>query len=162
MRYLTTVWDEIQLKQEEVRAPAVLFSELSLPLRVIRDFANPETKRIVVDSAATYEEMKSFVQRFVADPKPRIDRYEGAEPIFDHFGIEAQIDANLGRKVWLKSGGYLIVDQSEALTAIDVNTAVTSASASSRTRSSGRISRQCGRSSTNCGSAISAASSSSI
>ena len=122
VRYLTTVWDEIQLKQEEVRAPAVLFSELSLPLRVIRDFANADTKRIVVDSAATYEEMKSFVQRFVADPKPRIDHYEGKEPIFDHFGIEAQIDANLGRKVWLKSGGYLIVDQSEALTAIDVNT----------------------------------------
>jgi ribonuclease G len=122
VRYLTTVWDEIQLKQEEVRAPAVLFSELSLPLRVIRDFANLETKRIVVDSAATYEEMKSFVQRFVADPKPRIEHYESAAPIFDHFGIESQIDANLGRKVWLKSGGYLIVDQSEALTAIDVNT----------------------------------------
>jgi ribonuclease G len=122
VRYLTTVWDEIQLKQEEVRAPAVLFSELSLPLRVIRDFANADTKRIVVDSAATYEEMKSFVQRFVADPKPRIEHYDGTVPIFDHFGIEAQIDANLGRKVWLKSGGYLIVDQSEALTAIDVNT----------------------------------------
>jgi len=89
---------------------------------VIRDFANLETKRIVIDSAATYEEMKSFVQRFVADPKPRIEHYESAEPIFDHFGIESQIDANLGRKVWLKSGGYLIVDQSEALTAIDVNT----------------------------------------
>jgi len=89
---------------------------------VIRDFANQETKRIVVDSPVVYEEMKSFVQRFVADPKPRIDRYTGPKPVFDEFGIEAQIDANLGRKVWLKSGGYLIVDQSEALTAIDVNT----------------------------------------
>ncbi|HVP28853.1 MAG TPA: Rne/Rng family ribonuclease [Myxococcota bacterium] len=122
VRYLTAVWDEIQIKQDEVRAPAVLASELSLPLRVIRDFANQETKRIVVDSPKVYEEMKTFVSRFVADPKPRIEHYTGAKPVFDEFGIEAQIDANLGRKVWLKSGGYLIVDQSEALTAIDVNT----------------------------------------
>ncbi len=64
----------------------------------------------------------SFVSRFVADPKPKVELYRGALPIFDEFGIEAEIDANLGRKVWLKSGGYLIVDQSEALTAIDVNT----------------------------------------
>ena len=66
--------------------------------------------------------MTDFVSRFMADPRPRIELYTGAAPIFDHFGVEAQIDANLGRKVWLKSGGYLIVDQSEALTAIDVNT----------------------------------------
>jgi ribonuclease G len=58
----------------------------------------------------------------VADPKPRLEHYQGDVPLFDQFGLEAQIDANLGRKVWLKSGGYLIVDQSEALTAIDVNT----------------------------------------
>ena len=122
VKYLTAVWDEIQLKQEEVRAPGVLYSELSLPLRVIRDFSNSETKRIVVDSPAVYEEMKTFVSRFVADPKPRIEHYQDPLPIFDHFGVEAQIDSNLGRKVWLKSGGYLIVDQSEALTAIDVNT----------------------------------------
>jgi ribonuclease G len=122
VKYLTAVWDEIQLKQDEVRAPGVLYSELSLPIRVIRDFANGETKRIVVDSPVVYEEMKNFLSRFVADPKPRLDHYQGSVPIFDQFGIEAQIDANLGRKVWLKSGGYLIVDQSEALTAIDVNT----------------------------------------
>jgi len=122
VKYLTAVWDEIQIKQDEVSAPAVLYAEPSLPLRVIRDFTNIETKRIVVDSNETYDEMKRFVQRFVADPKPHIEHYRGAEPIFDHFGIEPQIDANLGRKVWLKSGGYLIVDQSEALTAIDVNT----------------------------------------
>ena len=122
VKYLTAVWDEIQLKQEEVRAPGVLYSELSLPLRVIRDFSNSETKRIVVDSPAVYEEMKTFISHFVADPKPRIEHYQDPLPIFDHFGVEAQIDSNLGRKVWLKSGGYLIVDQSEALTAIDVNT----------------------------------------
>ena len=122
VKYLTAVWDEIQLRQDEVSAPEILYAEPALPLRVIRDFTNIETKRLVVDSLETYETMKRFVQRFVADPKPHIEHYRGAEPIFDHFGIEPQIDANLGRKVWLKSGGYLIVDQSEALTAIDVNT----------------------------------------
>ncbi len=122
VRYLTSVWDEIQFKKEEVRAPAVLYSEPPLPLRVIRDFASDSTRRIVVDSGPVYEEMKSFVARFVADPKFRIERYRGEEPIFDHFNIESHIDGSLGRKVWLKSGGYLIIDQSEALTAIDVNT----------------------------------------
>ena len=122
VKYLTTVWDDIQIKKDRVRAPAVLYEEPALPLRVIRDFANSETRRIVVDSPAAYEEMKSFVDQFVADPKPRLEHYQGAVPLFDQFGCETQIDANLGRKVWLKSGGYLIVDQSEALTAIDVNT----------------------------------------
>ena len=122
VRYLTAVWDDVQIRKDQVRAPEALYREPSLPLRVIRDFANSETKRIVVDSPQAYEEMKSFVDRFVAPPRPRIKLYEDTEPIFDHYGTESQIDANLGRKVWLKSGGYLIIDQSEALTAIDVNT----------------------------------------
>jgi len=122
VRYLTSVWDDIELRQDEGRAPSTLYMEPSLPLRVIRDFTNAETRRIVVDSTQSYEEMKAFSERFVAEPRPRLEHYRGAEPIFDHFGIEAQIDASIGRKVWLKSGGYLIIDQSEALTAFDVNT----------------------------------------
>jgi ribonuclease G len=122
VRYLTTVWDDIQIRKDQVRAPSVLYHEPALPLRVIRDFATSETKRIVVDSEQAHGEMKDFVDRFVADPKPNLELYRGSAPVFDAFGIEAQIDSNLGRKVWLKSGGYLIMDQSEALTAIDVNT----------------------------------------
>jgi ribonuclease G len=122
VRYLTTVWDDIQIRKDQVRAPAVLYSEPALALRVIRDFANSDTKRIVIDSPSAHAEMQGFVDRFVADPKPRIELYQGRLPVFDEFGIEEQIDTNLGRKVWLKSGGYLIVDQSEALTAVDVNT----------------------------------------
>jgi ribonuclease G len=122
VRYLASVWEEIQLRKHEVAAPALLYSELSLPLRVIRDMANSKTRRIVVDDKKIYDEMKDFLSRFVAEPKPRLEHYHGALPIFDHFGIEARIDDNLGKKVWLKSGGYLVIDQSEALTAIDVNT----------------------------------------
>jgi ribonuclease G len=122
VRYLASVWDDIQIRKQEVRAPAALYRELSLPLRVLRDFANSRTRRIVVDDAETHRQMQDFLSRFVADPKPRLEHYQDGLPIFDHFGIESHIDANLGKKVWLKSGGYLIVDQSEALTAIDVNT----------------------------------------
>ncbi len=122
VRYLASVWDEVQLRKESLRAPAQLYSEPSLPLRVIRDMAHGRMRRIVIDDAKTHEKMVGFLDRFIADPKPRLEHYTGALPIFDHFGLEPQIDANLGKKVWLKSGGYLIVDQSEALTAIDVNT----------------------------------------
>ncbi len=121
VKYLASAWEDIQTRRS-ARAPMVLYAEPSLPLRVVRDVANTETKRIVVDSPRVFDEMMSFVSRFVADPKPNVELYRGTLPIFDEFGIEAEIDANLGRKVWLKSGGYLIVDQSEALTAIDVNT----------------------------------------
>jgi ribonuclease G len=122
VKYLTSVWDDIQLRKQTARAPNNLHTELSLPLRVIRDVANSQTKRIVVDDAQVYEEMKAFLTRFVADPKPNLEHYTGTMPSFDHFDIERSIDQNLGTKVWLKSGGHLVVDQSEALTAIDVNT----------------------------------------
>lgn len=122
VRYLTSVWDDIQTRKETARAPSTLFTELPLPLRVIRDVANSRTKRIVVDDEKVHEEMKSFLSRFVADPRPTLEHYRDAAPIFDSFNIEQCIDDNLGRKVWLKSGGHLVVDQSEALTAIDVNT----------------------------------------
>jgi ribonuclease G len=120
--YLSAVWEEIRAAQVNARAPATLYEELSLPLRAIRDFANGRTRRIVVDDPGVHEKMEHFLDRFVADPKPRLELYDGGVPLFDQEGLEPRIDENLGKKVWLKSGGYLIVDQSEALTAIDVNT----------------------------------------
>ncbi|MGH0036172.1 MAG: Rne/Rng family ribonuclease [Myxococcota bacterium] len=122
IRYLAAVWEEIRLGKEEADAPAILYSEPDLPLRVIRDFANSDTRRVVIDSPEVHANLTRFVERYVADPQPKIERYAGDAPIFDHFGLEQQIHGNLQRKVWLKSGGSLIIDQSEALTAIDVNT----------------------------------------
>jgi len=122
VRYLTSVWDDIQIRKEQVRAPARLYSELALPLRAIRDFANGQTRRLVIDDEVTYREMRGFLDRFVADPKPALEHYTGDLPLFDAHGIESKIDDNLGKKVFLKSGGHLVFDQSEALTAIDVNT----------------------------------------
>ena len=122
IKYLSEVWSDVQKKKNGAATPSVLYSEPRLPIRVIRDLASNETERIVVDNEEIYEEMKTFVDRFIADPKPKIEHYQGETPLFDKFGVEAQIDANLNRKVFMKSGGYLIIDQSEALTAIDVNT----------------------------------------
>jgi ribonuclease G len=122
IRYLNTVWQAILLADVENTAPCVLHAEPDLPLRIVRDAAGPDTKRIIVDQAETFETVKKFIDEFVAEPKPQVDRHEGLEPLFEKLGLEAQIHANLERKVWLKSGGSLIVDQCEALTAIDVNT----------------------------------------
>ena len=122
IRYLESVWNRIRKSEVGARAPQVLYSEPDLALRVIRDFASSDTKRIVIDSEDSFAALRGFVDEFVADPKPRIDHYTQSEPIFDHFNLERQIQANLERKVPLKSGGYLIIDQSEALTSIDVNT----------------------------------------
>ena len=122
IRYLATVWAAIQQRHAEQTAPAILYSEHDLPLRIVRDLAGHETKRIVSDNKEVYESIQSFVDRFVADPKPSVEQFEEGQPIFERFGLESQINANLERKVWLKSGGSLVIDKSEALTAIDVNT----------------------------------------
>ena len=121
--YLTDLWTEIQKRRESIRdVPALVYSEPPLHLRVLRDMASHETKMIVVDDPDAYEEMQAFVQRFMASPRPRITYYNHPRPMFDALKIENEIEEGLGRKVWLKSGGYLIFDQGEALTAVDVNT----------------------------------------
>jgi ribonuclease G len=122
IHYLNTVWQSIQRVHAEKPAPCVLHAEPDLALRIVRDAASPETKRIVVDDSHTFELLSKFIEEFVADPKPQVDHHTDLQPLFENMGLEAQIHANLERKVWLKSGGSLIVDQSEALTAIDVNT----------------------------------------
>jgi ribonuclease G len=122
VRYLSSVWEDIQSQRATATTPSNLYTELPLQLRVIRDFVSSKTKRITIDNREVYEQMNDFLSRFVAEPKPILEHYSGTTPIFDHFKIESTIDVNLGKKIWLKSGGYLIVDQSEALTAIDVNT----------------------------------------
>ena len=122
IKYLSKVWEEVQAGKQKASAPAVLYEEPRIPIRVIRDLASSDTKRIVVDNQAVFDEMTAFVDRFMAAPKPRIELHRDEVPIFEKHGVEAQIDSSLQRKVFMKSGGYLIIDQSEALTAIDVNT----------------------------------------
>jgi ribonuclease G len=119
--YLSNLWSEIQTRREASSAPALVHEEPYLHLRVLRDFVTHETKQIVIDNAEAYGTMQQFAQQFMAF-RPKLQHHKGEEPLFESQRIEAEIEEGIGRKVWLKSGGYLIIDQSEALTAIDVNT----------------------------------------
>ena len=121
--YLISRWNAVQKRTAEVdEVPALIYEEPPLHLRMLRDLVTRETKEIMVDDPSAYGEMQEFVKRFMAAPRPKITHYSKDQPLFDAQRIEAGIEEGLGRKVFLKSGGSLVVDQSEALTAIDVNT----------------------------------------
>jgi ribonuclease G len=119
---LTKLWASI-VKLSETSPPAALvYSDLEVALRVVRDLFASDIDRLWCDEPETYMRIVEFVQTYMPRLRSRVAMYEADDPIFDHFQIEAQLERALERKVWLKSGGYLVFDQAEALTAIDVNT----------------------------------------
>ncbi len=120
--FLTKLWQTIVKKSERSGPASLLYSDLDLPLRAVRDLFSSEIDRLWCDDRATYDRIGEFVQTYMPRLRSRLSVYDGAEAIFDHFKIEPQITHALERKVWLKSGGSLVFDQAEALTAIDVNT----------------------------------------
>ena len=120
--YLDKLWNNLQQQSQKTAAPAVLYRELDIALRVLRDCVNEGTSRILVDSRETYERLLAFASDYIADAVPKLERYAGTRPLFDLYGVEEEIERALSRRVDLKSGGYLIIDQTEALTTIDVNT----------------------------------------
>jgi ribonuclease G len=122
MDFLIKLWNEIVRRTQNSRCPALIYNDLDLLLRTVRDMFTPEVGKLIIDSRAEYDKIKKFIAAFMPDFTGQIDLYDGPEPIFDGYGIEIEIDRALERKVWLKSGGYLILDEMEALTAIDVNT----------------------------------------
>jgi ribonuclease G len=122
MEYLIRLWNETVRRAEKARAPVCLYQDLDLVLRAIRDLLTADVGRVIIDSRAEYDRLHRFVATFMPHFKTTVELYEGSEPIFDAYGIELEIGRALERKVWLKSGGYLLIDQLEALTAIDVNT----------------------------------------
>jgi ribonuclease G len=122
MNYLTKLWDEIAKKKDKANAPCLIHSDLDVTQKVVRDILTETVNRIVVDSKPEYDKIVQFITTFMPKMKYSIELYDEEEPIFDHFGLEVEISRALGRKVWLKSGGYIIIEQTEALTAIDVNT----------------------------------------
>jgi ribonuclease G len=121
--YLVTQWEEVVRKHAAVKkVPALLYEDLDLILRVARDYFTEEVERIVIDSPTEYERLRNFLAVFLPERVDHIELYAGRDPIFDEYGIEDEIARALSRKGPLPSGGYLIIDQAEALTAIDVNT----------------------------------------
>ncbi|HAA59265.1 MAG TPA: Rne/Rng family ribonuclease [Myxococcales bacterium] len=120
--FLARLWQEIQRRETDAKAPELLYFDLSVTLRSIRDLCNDETERVEIDKFEDYGRIQRFLKAYMPDVSFSVKYYGGDEPIFDIFGISHEISRALGRQVWLKSGGYLVIDQAEALTAIDVNT----------------------------------------
>jgi ribonuclease G len=121
--YLVRLWGEVVKKRETgVRAPVCHYTELDLVLKTARDLFTDDIEKIVIDSREEYERLRRFVEIFMPERVDAVELYQGEEPIFDAYGIEDEIQRAQSRKVPLPSGGHLIIDQAEALTAIDVNT----------------------------------------
>jgi ribonuclease G len=122
IRYLHKLWHDIQEKSVTIASPALLYQDLDLSHRVLRDVVIDDTTRILVDSRENFQKLKSFAENFMPNIVERLDRYAGERPLFDLYGVEGEIEKSLAKRVDLKSGGYLIIDQTEALTTMDVNT----------------------------------------
>jgi ribonuclease G len=122
LEYLRKLWHGIQEKAQAAAPLSLLYQDLNLSLRVLRDFVHDETMHILTDSRETYQSMLKFSREFTLAGTERIGHYQGERPLFDLYGVEDEIEKALARRVDLKSGGYLIVDQTEALTTVDVNT----------------------------------------
>ena len=122
LKFLSTLWNEIRSKTERVKAPALVHRDLDLVQRVLRDTLTPDFKNVRVDNEIQYERVLDFVNRSQPSLIGKVKLYSRETPMFEEFGIQAEIEKALKPKVWLKSGGYIVINQTEALVAIDVNT----------------------------------------
>jgi ribonuclease G len=121
VQFLHQIWTQVKQGADAVDAPALLHEDMHLLLRTARDLICRRFDRLVVDSEDGYRQVKNFVARFLPSFAPRVEHYTGRESLFEHFGIEYEIARAVQRKVWLKSGGYIVLDRTEAFTAVDVN-----------------------------------------
>lgn len=122
MKFLKKLWEDIQQRSEKSSVPVLIHVDLNLVFKAVRDLFAADVERLIIDSPSEYTKVIEFVHSYLPHLESKIELYRGAEPIFDAFGIEMEIERALGRKIWLKSGGYIVIDQTEALVAIDVNT----------------------------------------
>ena len=120
--YLERMWTEIIKKQNSFKAPKLIYKDMNLLARIVRDILTPEVDKVYINDEIGYQKIIELISIISPSLKGRVNIYLGKENIFDHFNIEPEIYRALDRRVWLKSGGYIIIDHTEALTAIDVNT----------------------------------------
>ena len=123
IEFLSALWQDILKKHEKEAAPALLHTDLTLSLRIVRDLFTKKVDRLLIDSKQDFEEVKDFVRRYLPQQISRVHHYDKKDDgLFDYLGIELEITRALSRKVWLKSGGHIVIDHTEAMTVIDVNT----------------------------------------
>jgi len=122
LRLLRRLWAQISRRRENLPTPSPLYADLDLILRTVRDLFTGDVARILVDNRRDYRRIADFVETAMPRLRSRVELYDSPEPIFERYGIESQISKAMERKVWLRSGGYIVIDHTEALTAIDVNT----------------------------------------
>ena len=120
--YLRHLWATIRERSLSAQAPQLLYQDLSLSQRVLRDMVGGETARVLVDSRENHQKLTAFAQGYMPQLLAKIEHYTGERPLFELYNVEEEIEKALSRRVDLKSGGYLIIDQTEAMTTIDVNT----------------------------------------
>jgi len=122
VRHLEQLWQKIDKLAARSKAPALLHQEMEFTTGLIRDIFNEDVDQLVIDSKEEHKQIVKYLETYAPELKQRVKHYRGQAPIFDHFGIEAEIEKTMERKVWLRKGGYITIDQTEALVAIDVNT----------------------------------------
>jgi ribonuclease G len=122
LSYFHTVWTEIRQKSETSRAPAVVYREQSLVAKLLRDLLTEEYSAIRIDNEQEFRRVYELIERIMPPLAPKVKLYNKEYPIFEEYGVQAEIDRALRSKVWLKSGGSIVINQTEALVAIDVNT----------------------------------------
>jgi ribonuclease G len=122
LAYLRHLWQVIRERSLGAAPPQLLYQDLSLAQRVLRDMVSPDTARVVIDSRETWQKLAAFAGQYMPQVRGRIEHYTGERPLFELYDVETEIERALARKVELKSGGTLVIDQTEAMTTIDVNT----------------------------------------
>jgi len=122
LKFLLQLWNRVEERSKSSRAPALVYQDLHLIRRVVRDLFTDEVDRFLIDSKEEFQRVQDLLGSFAPGLKPRVHLYRGETPVFEHTGVERELEKALRRKVWLRSGGYIVVDRTEALTIIDVNT----------------------------------------
>jgi ribonuclease G len=122
MEFLANLWSDIQKKFLSAAAPSILHEELTVTLRSVRDLLAHDADKVSIDSPAVFKSVLSFIEKFMPRLVGSVTMYHGPEPIFDAYNLEGDIARALKKKVWLKCGGYIVIENTEALVAIDVNT----------------------------------------
>ena len=120
--YLHRLWQEVQRNYEKRTKPGLVHAELDVELRALRDLLNEDVERVIADTEDAFKRVTAFISQFMPKFKNKVSLYSGPRPLFDQYEIDIEISRSIERKIWLKSGGYIVIDEAEALVVIDINT----------------------------------------